>query len=301
MARRKKVADEQGDETPRSPKVSTPVAHDPVSSTVGTILDKTPVYQDLIQPSAKKLGKGLVPTAKVIAETTNRTVKMALAPLMGLLWGWERIQEIILPELGRRFEDKLHRLITPELTVAGPVLESLRFAGGKPLLREMYVNLLATAMDKETAEKAHPAFAEIIRQMTPDEARIVQFFSVEKSSPVVTYATQADSIIVSYEFTRPAFSLVDLDVKCDLAHLIPSYFDNLRRLEILTPIQWNQLSPADPRFKRLMTHDAVRQQESELRTTGIHYMHYFGMIGLTSFGTQFCDACVGTSPSGEVC
>ena len=45
----------------------------------------------------------------------------------------------------------------------------------------MYVNLLETAMDKETAANAHPAFVEVVRQMVPDEAKIVQFFGRQRT------------------------------------------------------------------------------------------------------------------------
>jgi hypothetical protein len=219
---------------------------------------------------------------------------MMLSPLRAVLWGWERIEEIIGPELGRRFENKLNRMVTPKLTVAGPTLESLRFAGDEPELREMYINLLETAMDKETAEKAHPAFAELIRQMTPDEAKIVRFFAVEKTSPQITLATKADSILLAYEYTQPALSLVHLDVKCDFPHLIPCYLDNLRRLEILSRISMDPSFPLqrDPRFERLTNHDLMMQQEAKLRAAGIEYLPYGGTFGLTSFGSQFCDACV---------
>lgn len=100
---------------------------------------------------------------------------MAPALLRAAVWGWERIAEIIGPELAAgNSKDKFHRLVTPRLEVDVPALESRRYADEVPELQEMYVNFLGTAMDRETAMRAHPAFAEIIRQMTPDEARIVR-------------------------------------------------------------------------------------------------------------------------------
>src|SRR5262249_12995200 len=155
-------------------------------------------YKDLAQPSAKRLGKELVPAAKQLGQTAVRALNTVLAPLRGAIWGWEKIEEIVIPELAKRVEDALHKLVTPKRTVAGPALEASRFAGGEPALREMYVNLLATSMDRDTATKAHPAFAEIIRQLTPDEARVVQFFAAEKVVAQMTFGTLGPGPLVEF-------------------------------------------------------------------------------------------------------
>ena len=53
-------------------------------------------------------------------------------------------------------------------------------------LRELYANLLATSIDSITAHEAHPAFVEIIRQLTPDEARIVKYIFERMYLPIIT-------------------------------------------------------------------------------------------------------------------
>ena len=40
-------------------------------------------------------------------------------------------------------------------------------------LTELYLNLLARAIDKERCDEAHPAFVTIIEQMSPDEAMVM--------------------------------------------------------------------------------------------------------------------------------
>ncbi|MFI5710978.1 DUF4393 domain-containing protein [Kribbella sp. NPDC051620] len=61
-------------------------------------------------------------------------------------------------------------LSTPSASVAIPAMEGLRYSVDEPALKEMYLNLLATATDARTQETAHPSFAEIIRQLSPREA-----------------------------------------------------------------------------------------------------------------------------------
>ena len=40
--------------------------------------------------------------------------------------GNEKFEEIVFPELGKRFEKKLRRLVTPKPNIAVPALEAMR-------------------------------------------------------------------------------------------------------------------------------------------------------------------------------
>ena len=82
----------------------------------------------------------------------------------------------------------------PPPYIAVPAVEALRYTAEEPALCEMYLHLLATAMDSRTVPLAHPAFAEIIRQLTPDEARIINLFAQFNSLPVVWIQTGTCSV-----------------------------------------------------------------------------------------------------------
>jgi len=41
-------------------------------------------------------------------------------------------------------------------------------------------------MDERTARNAHPAFVESIRQMTPDEARVMRLLEARQFFPMIT-------------------------------------------------------------------------------------------------------------------
>ena len=144
-----------------------------------------PMYEDLVQPAAKEIGTAL-----------GRTVHTALAPLRGVVWAAEQAEEYVYGALMKRLKGvPPERIGTPKLTVAGPAVQALKFAGAEPVLREMYANLLATAMDRQTAERAHPAFVEIIKQLTPDEARIAAYIPAQPSRPVISlYGGKAGTV-----------------------------------------------------------------------------------------------------------
>ncbi len=58
----------------------------------------------------------------------------------------------------------------PKASLSAPALQGLAFSHEEPNLKEMYLQLLATAMDKRKGPLDHPSFAEIIRQLSGDEA-----------------------------------------------------------------------------------------------------------------------------------
>jgi hypothetical protein len=113
------------------------------------LVKEIPVYEDAIQPLAKEAGKAL--------QTVGRTVNAALMPVRGLVWGIEKIEEFVQIKVTRKLSEvPIENICTPDPAVAGPALESLRYTGHKDSISELYANLLASAMDKETAKNGTP-------------------------------------------------------------------------------------------------------------------------------------------------
>jgi Abortive infection alpha len=81
-------------------------------------------------------------------------------------------------EFWQEFADKTadipdEHFITPAPGVAVPALQGLSYTFEEPNLKDMFLSLLATASDDRRAGQAHPAFAEIIKQLSPDEAQVL--------------------------------------------------------------------------------------------------------------------------------
>src|SRR5258708_17101073 len=142
-----------------------------VVQAVQGIVEAVPIYEDAFQPVAKEIGSAL--------GTVGKAINLALEPIVGAVWGWERIKEFVLKRVSEKLRDvPKERILSPDPLVAGPTLEALRWAGNNETLRELYANLLATSLDSQTAKDAHPSFVGIIRDLSPDEAKIVRFFSI---------------------------------------------------------------------------------------------------------------------------
>lgn len=75
-------------------------------------------------------------------------------------------------------------LSSPPPSVALPAMQGLGWSLDEPDLKEMYLNLLATATDGRKQDTAHPSFAEIIKQLSAAEARQLISCLRTKSSAV---------------------------------------------------------------------------------------------------------------------
>ncbi len=182
-----------------------------------------PVYQDMAQPVAKELGKSL--------ETLGRAINVALYPVSGLVWGFERIKDFLDAKLASNLKDvPPENIISPKPNVAGPAIEALRFTGHEESLSDMYANLLAAAMDKSTADGAHPAFVEVIKQLTPDEAKLIGYFLEPLPFPLLT--VRADDKVRGRGGYDVAVNVSLFGNLAGLAlpKLVPAYLDNLCRL-----------------------------------------------------------------------
>lgn len=184
-----------------------------------------PVYQDAISPAAKQIGKSL--------ETVAKTINIALAPIKSLVWGYDKIEEFITIKVSEKLKNvPEENIITPLPQVAGPAIEALRFSGHDENIRELFANLIATSMDKETLHKAHPGYVEIIKNLSSDEASLLKAFIPEQRFPVVTLLakdTIRDSTFSTIYTNHSHFHKITSIKRKDL---IPSYIDNLIRLGI---------------------------------------------------------------------
>ena len=135
------------------------------------VIKKLPIediYNDLAKPSVKNTGEliSLIP----------RAIRSALEPLEM----WILKKEFNIEETKKLLEIKLSKInpeniVTPEPYVAVPTIQAISYVMNNNELRNMYANLLASSMNKEVKDNVHPAYVEIIKQLTPDECRILKY------------------------------------------------------------------------------------------------------------------------------
>jgi len=245
------------------------------------LVKAVPVYEDAIQPAAKQIGKSL--------ETITKTVNIALAPFKVLVWGYEKIGEFISTKVSDKLKNvPEENIITPPLHVAGPAIEALRYAGHDPNLRELYANLLASAMDKETIHEAHPSFVEIIKNLSSDEAILIQAFCIQEDYPLLDVQARKEK---EFKFIIPNYSHFHKIVKVQRDDLITTYLENFCRLGILEIVR-DRVYPSPIIHEQLESDNELDQVKSEIEETGYTVVFKRKVIILTEFGKLFVKSVV---------
>lgn len=243
-----------------------------------------PIYEDAFQPAARELGKGFTLIAK--------SVNVVLAPLGVMVWGYERIQAQFLPKLLDKLKNtKPEDIIPPKPNIAVPAIEALRYTANDESLSDLFAGLLASAMDKSKAETAHPAFVEIIKQLTSDEAKIVSIFLPLRPIPLVDIQIVKKDV-VGFSPYYSNYSLIHEDVNLEYPELLPSYINNLCRLGLSRVPDDGSKYTDEKIYLPIENSEFIRNLMNKPIAGGGSFSIIRKVFMITELGKQFYQACL---------
>lgn len=244
-------------------------------------------YNDAARPVIKPTGQivGLVP----------RAIKAALLPVEKWILG----REYNLEETKKLLELKLEKvnpdlIESPEPYIAVPALQYISYCMDSEALRELYANLLANSMNKVMKDEVHPGFTEIIKQLSPDEAKILKILSITGRVPIikVRYENEKQE---GYDILRKFATIAD-EAKCEKTDDIEKYLDNLERLGIIDTTTDNYLAN-ETIYKRIEEHSSIiklKDIPANMINRGFdQFKVKKGICELTMLGKAFCKICIG--------
>lgn len=130
-------------------------------------LDKA--YDDLASPALREVGDMLHNSVKCF--------RFLFTPIDYLAKQQDRFQNYL-----GRIDAKVdsNNLVDANPRIIGEIFEVLKYSEEDSILTELFINLLAKSVDKTKQSKCHPAFPNIIRQLSPDEAVIIFYLKNQK-------------------------------------------------------------------------------------------------------------------------
>jgi hypothetical protein len=242
------------------------------------------IYEDALQPAAKEVGKSL-----------GNVVRAALLPVSGVVWTIDQAAEWVSKAVAERMEQKRitkDRISSPRPDVLGAVLVGLQVAGSEPELREMFASLLTSSMDSMTVQNSHPAFAEIIRQLTSDEAKILKVIGDSGDYPLLDVLVDWDS--PNNMVTRNA-TLLGGKSQVQYPEMTSTYIDNICRVGI-TVIQRGE--PQDnylrEHYEQLLKSSMIEQAKHPwvVRHPNMKFINQKKHLRINDFGNLFLTTCV---------
>lgn len=255
------------------------------------------VYDDALKPAVKATG-GLL-------ELLPRTIRAALAPIEK----WVLHREYQLKETSKLLEEKLRdvppeQIETPAPYIAVPALQYISYCMDNNELREMYANLLASSMNKVVKNGVHPGYVEIIKQLSPDEAKILRHIAKEEKIPTISVyycESSGGNLRVVKDFSNVGYLTL-----CENPQDICKYLSNLVRLGLIEipdsspsvryPLKDEQL------YVSLEQHSYV--ESFVIRANVIEGMKIRPEIvrnhaSMTDYGKGFCAICLNTAAKSE--
>lgn len=144
-------------------------------------VDPNPIAMAIQASTAIATSGKLDKTMAELDQGLSSVLSVVFAPFNAIAAGKELAKGLV-----KRVAAKLHDVPQeqkrlPAGSVSGPVLMSYVLLGesedAEGELRDLYAGLLASAIDDQSASKAHPSFAHIIANMTAKEAKLFQALS----------------------------------------------------------------------------------------------------------------------------
>lgn len=239
------------------------------------------------------------PAMKSAAEKYARRVAVKQTILLKLYQPLARVlgiaREYFDDEFAREMAEKTahipeERLVPPLPSVALPAMQGLSYSLDEPDLKEMYLNLLTTATDRSVSEAAHPSFAEIIKQLSAAEARLLLRTLQSQVRPIVRLGRKApegpgEADLLSHLLdTRDPASNRPSEVKS-----LSVWIDNWVRLGLVEVDYTRNLVREGsyewvkqrPEFERLRDEDPRGSESIAIRE---------GILRPTDFGRRFAEA-----------
>ena len=105
--------------------------------------------------------------------------------------------------------------------------------GQVPSLREQGEELLRRSRDVNDEYDTHPAYARILSEIAPDEARILQLMLVDGPQPTVDVRTGGPLGLINSRLIAPGLSMIGARAGCRYIDRVPSYLNNLFRLGLI--------------------------------------------------------------------
>jgi Abortive infection alpha len=180
-----------------------------------------------LTPAADEFGKEIAPLGKRAGQLTNRVGILLIRALEPLVYGLEKSADWIEEAVTERLKDvPPENVVAPNPRIAVPAMQALTYSLNDELIREMFANLLAADMNIETKRDAHPAFVELIKEMTPADAQVLKICRESRQcSFIVRFGSKSRFLTFGTHYSFAIDGLSDNDISTSL--------NNLERLGLL--------------------------------------------------------------------
>ncbi|MDE5820686.1 MAG: DUF4393 domain-containing protein [Lachnospiraceae bacterium] len=199
--------------------------------------------------------------------------------------------EFLLDQYRKELEDSISNIprekrVDPSLQITAQALENSKYCIEEKELRKMFASLICNSMNTDYSSYIHPSFAEIIKQMSVLDARILQLIKKSKIGlPICQYLINVFGDLGNTTLPDHIFlELPDVDFQ-----LCSQSLSSLSRLGIVSISYSNVLTGAPNLYDKFLEHPLYKDlsQQSPFKTDIRK-----GVVTLTPLGRSFAKVCI---------
>lgn len=205
----------------------------------------------------------------------------------------QRLTQQFVSEAGHLVDVALTSEVAPRVVVHGEVVDEVDEREPEPVttaddLRRMGDRLLAQSAEPAAAQAPHPAYEHILKELCPDEARILRLLFTDGAQPAIDVRTNRP-FGVGAETVAAGVSMIPEVAGCRHPDRIAAYLGNLHRLGLI----WFSKEQVEVRRYELL--QVQPQVIDALTSAGRYAKSVRRRIEITPFGRDFYSTCF--SPS----
>lgn len=261
----------------------------------------------------KELGQAAADVSKELLSPPAKELGRVFGDMITVSFGWlEKIKikqehniELFRSELQNGLNNiDSNNLVQPQLHIVGPAIEASKYYIESEELRNLFVKLLVSSSDITKQIKVHPSFVEIIKQLSPEDARCLKFlFDTTETTPIAgcghfevkafDSGISKNMLVYRYLFPFPGLTLENLTT------FIASV-DNLVRLKLIN-INAGVVFANGKSYEALERTTIIDEiighlhvEHTNLHTEGTELSVKFlkDSWELTQYGSNFCESCM---------
>lgn len=120
----------------------------------------------------------------------SKAVKNCLLPLAAVNFGIDKARIYFQKRFAKDLEEKTQhippeKIVEPKASIAGPALQGLAFSHEEDSLKELFLNLLSSAMNADDQYKIHPSFVEVVKQLDNLEAKLLNLIIQDANIKII--------------------------------------------------------------------------------------------------------------------
>lgn len=168
-------------------------------------------FEDEAIKATVELGKEVASDlVKPTAQSVGNNIGLFVDGAMGWLGYWGEKQKIKREVYLKQYKQTISKnieeipsdkLIEPAAHIVGPAIEASKYHIEEPTCRDMFAKLIASACNADLESDTHPSFPDIVRQLSPTDAKFLALFRSHSYYPAASIKElHKDGIVTPYPY-----------------------------------------------------------------------------------------------------